>query len=127
MGVIYGQRRIGKTSLIKKVIKSYDSLYFLARDTSLQEISTNLGRSIEIDGISESFDKKHLLIVEAKYRDKDISKEIYDHLVESTSIFKGYKTKSYYLISKKGFSDNIRHLQDDNLHLITLDQMMGEC
>lgn len=86
-----------------------------------------LRRSIEIDGISESFDKKHLLIVEAKYRDKDISKEIYDHLVESASIFKGYKTKSYYLISKKGFSDNIRHLQDNNLHLITLDQMMGEC
>lgn len=85
-----------------------------------------LGRSIEIDGLSESFDKKHLLIIEAKYRNKDISKEVYDHLVESASIFKGYKTKSYYLISKKGFSDNIKQLQDNNLHLITLDQMMGE-
>lgn len=84
-----------------------------------------LGRSIDIDGLSESFDKKHLLIVEAKFRNKDVSKEIFDHLKESASIFKGYKTKTYYLISKKGFSDNIKDVKDENIILITLEEMMN--
>jgi len=87
--------------------------------------NSKLHRSIEIDGLSESFDHKHLLVVEAKFRDKDISLEILEHLQESSSIFEGYDTKTYYLISKKGFSDNIRQIQDEHVKLITLDQMMG--
>ena len=82
-----------------------------------------LGRSVEIDGLSDSFDKKHLLVIEAKFRDKDISKEVLDHLIESASVFKGYKTKTYYLISKKSFADNIKDIKDENVHLITLDIM----
>ena len=34
LGIIYGQRRIGKTSIIKEAIESYNSLYFLARDAN---------------------------------------------------------------------------------------------
>lgn len=82
-----------------------------------------IGRSIQIDGISESFDGKHLLVVEAKFRDKDISLEVLDHLKESVSIFKGYKSIDYYLISKKSFADNIKNLNDRHVHLITLDIM----
>ena len=82
-----------------------------------------IGRSIQIDGISESFDGKHLLVVEAKFRDKDISLEVLDRLKESVSIFKGYKSIDYYLISKKSFADNIKNLNDRHVHLITLDIM----
>ena len=34
LGIIYGQRRIGKTSIILEAIKDYSHLYFLARDAS---------------------------------------------------------------------------------------------
>ena len=34
LGIIYGQRRIGKTSIILEAIKDYNHLYFLARDAS---------------------------------------------------------------------------------------------
>lgn len=85
--------------------------------------NSSLGRSIQIDGISESFDGKHLLVVEAKFRDKDISLEVLNHLKESVSIFKGYQSIDYFLISKKGFADNIKSLNDAHVHLISLDMM----
>lgn len=88
--------------------------------------NSSLGRSIEIDGVSESFDKKNLLIIEAKFRDKDISLETYNHLKESASIFKGYKTIDYYLISKKSFANNIKDINDPHLHLISLKEMMDK-
>ena len=84
-----------------------------------------LGRSIQIDGVSQSFDKKHLLIIEAKFRDKDISLEVLEHLKESVSIFKGYLTTDFFLISKKSFADNIKHMNDKNVHLIALNEMMN--
>ena len=101
-------------------------LPYIYRDVKKYVVDNSiLGRSVDIDGLSESFDKKHLLIIEAKFRDKDISKEVLDHLKESASIFKGYQTKTYYLISKKGFADNIKALNDNNVKLITLQSMMN--
>ena len=86
--------------------------------------NSTLNRSVEIDGLGESFDRKHLLIIEAKFRDKDISLEVLEHLKQSASIFQGYESKTYYLISKRGFSDNIRSIEDSDVYMVTLDQMM---
>lgn len=88
--------------------------------------NSKLGRSIEIDGIAKGLesDKDHLLVMEVKFKNRDISKSIYDHLKESVSIFRGYKVIDYYLFSKKGFSEDIKTLQDEHLHLITLDEMI---
>ena len=37
VGIIYGQRRIGKTSLIMESVKEYKYIYFLAKDTTFQD------------------------------------------------------------------------------------------
>lgn len=110
---------INELSLSGKLPHTYHPLKKYNADNSI------LNRSIQIDGISDSFDEKHLLVMEAKFRDKDVSLEILNHLKENASIFKGYETVDYYLVSKKSFADNIKNTKDPHVHLITLDEMMG--
>lgn len=87
--------------------------------------NSKLGRSIEIDGLAKGLesDQDHLLVLEAKFKNKDISKSIYDDLKESVSVFKGYQVIDYYLFSRKGFSKDITDLNDEHLHLISLSDM----
>ena len=82
-----------------------------------------LGRSVEIDGLSESLDKRSLLVIEAKYRNKDISLKVLNHLKESASIFSGYKNKVYYLFSKTSFADDLVRHKSENIKLISLADM----
>lgn len=110
---------IHELNINKKLPHTYHDIKPYSVDNSI------LGRSVQIDGLSESFDKKHLLVVEAKFREKDVSLEKYNHLKESASIFKGYKTIDYYIISKKSFADSILAINDSYLHLITLKEMMA--
>lgn len=88
--------------------------------------NSKLNRSIEIDGLAKGMvkDEDHLLVFETKFKDKDISKTVFDHLKESVSIFKGYKQIEYYLFSRKGYSIDISSLNDPHLHLITLEDMV---
>lgn len=76
--------------------------------------NSKLGRSIEIDGISDY--KDNLLVIECKYRKEKFSMAMFNHLKESVSIFDGYKHIEYYLFSKSGFEKELKSLKD--VHLI---------
>lgn len=83
-----------------------------------------LGRSIEIDGLAKSLDSKHLLAIEAKFRNKNVSLDVLKHLEESVSIFsKQYKHIEYYLFSKTSFADELSNLKRDDVKLISVDDM----
>ncbi len=84
---------------------------------------TELNRSIEIDGIAK--DEKNLLIIECKFRNQKSSMNDLLKMKENTSIkmFSSYKHIDYYIISKSGFEDSLLNLEEENVHLITLDDM----
>ncbi|MBO5529442.1 MAG: hypothetical protein J6A47_09080 [Bacilli bacterium] len=66
------------------------------------------------------------MAIEAKYKNKDISLEVLDHLKESVSIFADrYERVDYYLFSKKSFAKDIQTVHDPRVHLISLDEMVG--
>lgn len=103
-------------------LNKLDSIY--APFKSLNIDNSILGRSIQIDAISESLlDKNKLIVVEDKYRNKHTSLEALNHLIESASIFTKYNNKQYYLFSKIGFTDDIKKMSNENIHLFTLDDM----
>ena len=92
---------------------------------SFRADNSPLKRSIEIDAMAEGvFDSKKLLVIEAKYREKNLSLSVLEHLKESVSIFPKYKEIDYYLFSKTGFSDDIKAVQDDHVHLVSLEDML---
>ncbi len=84
-----------------------------------------LGRSVEFDGISKAvFDPKSLLIVEAKYRNAPVGVEVLDHLKESASVLKGHTKVSYYLFSKSGFTKELMEKKEEDIHLISVSDMV---
>ncbi len=89
---------------------------------------SKLGRSIEIDGIAEDIrkNKENLLVIESKYRNKALSKNILDHLKESVSIFGEYKNIDFFLFSKHGFADDLLSLKDSHVHLLTLENLFDD-
>ncbi len=62
LGIVYGQRRIGKTSIIIESVKDYHYIYFLARDDSyannLRYFSEEYGKFLKLSFVPEfsSFD-----------------------------------------------------------------------
>lgn len=83
-----------------------------------------LDRSVQIDGLAESLDKKHLIAIEAKYRNKNVSLNIFNHLEESVSIFsKHYQSIDYYIFSKTSFSDDLLNLDRSDVTLFSLNEM----
>lgn len=88
--------------------------------------NSSLGRSIEIDGLAESLDGKELIVIEAKYRNKNVSLEILDHLKESVSIFADrYRVIRYYVFSKTSFSDELSSVNKESVTLISLNDMFS--
>lgn len=84
MAVVYGRRRIGKTSLLNEFIKNKLSLYFSAEEVNdslnLKKFSDTLGKKLGINHfptvsnwnhffeiISESFGDKHIVMVIDEY------------------------------------------------------------
>lgn len=56
MGVVYGSRRIGKTSLLKEFIKNKSAFYFKAKE--LSELDNRTAFSVEVNkviGVPYSF------------------------------------------------------------------------
>lgn len=102
--------------------------YFYGQLQSYNVDNSKLGRSIEIDGLAEDIKgkKESLLVIESKYRNKNTSKEVLDHLRESISIFEGYKDIEIYLFSKYGFSDDLLSLNDPHVHLRTLRDIVSD-
>ncbi len=87
--------------------------------------NSKLGRSIELDGLASGIGKakNRLLVVECKYRNKALSFSVFEHLMESISIFPA-EYYDVYLFSKSGFADDILALNDPSVHLVTIDEMV---
>lgn len=85
--------------------------------------NSELGRSIEIDGVAD--DEDRLCILECKFTNKKRAIEDYEKLKENTSIkmFERFKHIDYYIVSKNGFDEEMSSIKDKDLHLITLDEM----
>ncbi len=81
--------------------------------------NSKLNRSIEIDGITST--KEYLLVMDCKYRNKKYTKDMYEHLKESASIFPDKLKRVYYIFSKVGFNENM--IEDKNIHLFDLKKM----
>ncbi len=102
--------------------------YFYGQIQTYKVENSKFGRSIEIDGLAEDIkgDKQSLLVIESKYRNKNLSLEILEHLKESISIFEGYRDIQIYLFSKYGFSDDLLSLNDSHVHLKTLKDIIED-
>ncbi len=77
-----------------------------------------LGRSVEIDGLSLS--DNTLLVIECKFRNCVFDYGMLRHLEESVTVFPDKYEKAYYLFSKSGFSDEVKALKDNRIHLFDL-------
>ena len=86
--------------------------------------NSKLGRSIELDGLAKGIGKSkdRLLVAECKYRNKALSYSVYQHVMESASIFPA-EYYDVYLFSKAGFADDILAANDPNIHLVSLEEM----
>jgi AAA+ ATPase superfamily predicted ATPase len=86
---------------------------------------SELGRSIEIDGLSRYGDS--LLVVECKYTQKKRGLKDLSDMKEDVSIrmFAGLKEKEFYLFSKNGFEDTLLSLKEQNLHLLDSDDLLS--
>ncbi len=87
--------------------------------------NSKLGRSVELDGLAKGIGKakNRLLVAECKYRNKVLSRDVLEHLMESVSIF----TAEYYdvyLFSKSGFADDLLCINDPLVHLIEVEDMV---
>jgi uncharacterized protein len=87
---------------------------------------SELGRSIEIDGLSRYGDS--LLVVECKYTEKKRGFKDFADMKEDVSIrlFAALKEKEFYLFSKNGFEGSLLSLQEKNLHLMGPSDLLGE-
>ena len=90
----------------------------------LQIDNSELGRSIEIDGISRY--KDSLLVIECKYTEKKRTPKDYFDMKEDVSIkmFQGVKACQFYLFAKNGFEETLRNIKDEELHLIDAGEML---
>jgi len=92
----------------------------------LQIDNSEIGRSIEIDGLSRY--KDALLVIECKYTEKKRGIKDYYDMKEDVSIrmFQGVKDFEFYLFSKNGFDKSIKKIDDKSLHLITVTDMLND-
>ena len=90
--------------------------------------NSKLGRSIELDGLAKGLgkNKDKLLVVECKYRKAPFSTAMLEQLKESVSVFDGFSAYDYYLFSKSGFTEEMLSIKDDNIHLITLKDLIKQ-
>ena len=82
---------------------------------------SKLGRSIEIDGLSKT--ENQLLVVECKYRKIPFNKAMWEHLLESISIFPDKLQRIFYIFSKSGFTKDVQSLENENIKLLTLNDI----
>ena len=99
-------------------------IYYPIRNLVIEK--SELGRSIEIDGIAKDGDS--LLVVECKFTNKKRTLADYERMLENTSIrmFSSINRAQYYIISKNGFDDELLSCEDKKLHLVSLEDMFNE-
>ena len=87
-------------------------------------IDNYFSHSVEIDAIADSIDEKALLVVEVKFKNRNLSLEVLNKLKENASIFSNkYQEVYYYLFSKTSFSNELIELKDSKVKLISLETM----
>ncbi len=103
-------------------IGKLDGIFYPIQNLVIEK--SELNRSIEIDGIAR--DNDSLLVIECKYTNKKRTIEDYKKMKENVSIkmFSNIKRKIYYIISKNGFDEALKNLKDENLHLVSIDDML---
>lgn len=111
-------RYLEEQSLTGKLAKPYYPIEGLRIDNS------ELGRSIELDGVSRYRDS--LLVVECKYTEKKRIPKDYFDMKEDVSIkmFEEVKDFQFYLFAKNGFEKSFDKNSDQNLHLIDAATML---
>lgn len=121
-----GFENVALSYLTEKNIKGFlPYQYGIIREYKVD--NSKLGRSIELDGLANGLGKakNRLLVVECKYRNKPLSLSVLEHLKNSVSIFPA-DYYDIYLFSKSGFSDDLLSLNENNVHLISIDDMVKE-
>ena len=83
----------------------------------------NTHKEEQIDIMIISSDKRTAVFGECKYRNELVGKGVLDTLKTRASLFGRYEKKIYYIFSKKGFTNGLLTETDENLKLITLDEM----
>lgn len=103
-------------------IGKLDGIFYPIQNLVIEK--SELNRSIEIDGIAKDDDS--LLVIECKYTNKKRTIDDYERMKENVSIkmFSNIKRKIYYIISKNGFDENLKNLKDENLNLVSIDDML---
>ncbi len=98
-----------------------NGIYYPIQNLTIEK--SELNRSIEIDGIAKDGDS--LLVIECKFTKEKRTIQDFEKMVENTSIkmFSSIKNINYYIISKNGFDDSLLNLKQNNLHLISLNEM----
>lgn len=85
--------------------------------------NSKLGRSIEIDGLSKT--ETQLLVVECKYRNVPFDMEMWEHLLESVSIFPDKLHRIFHIFSKSGFTNDVKKLEGEDVKLYVLSDMFN--
>ncbi len=80
-----------------------------------------LKREEEIDIVA--YDDNNILFAECKYSDSKIDLNILNKLINKSTLIITNKKPVYYLFSKVGFTDELINYKNDNVVLITLDDM----
>jgi len=127
MTVIYGRRRIGKSTLITEFIK--DGL-----DGKLKCMTTNVGKwwgmghdrvptDIDVVGIDEI--GKKAILGECKFKNEQIDKPVYEDLMNRKGLIdRKYEEVQYMYFSLSGFSKWVVENADaEKVSLLTLDDL----
>lgn len=87
---------------------------------------SELGRSIELDCCAGKGD--HLLVAECKFSSKKRGYQDYLDMLEDVSVppFRDYREKEFYLFGASGFDRMLFEPAEENLHLVGLEEMLGE-
>ena len=98
--------------------------YFL-EFSNFKADNTSLNRSVEIDIIAKEDDT--LLIGECKFSNKEKGMKDYYDMKEDASIIplSNYPKKYFYLFSHHGFDDELLKRKEENLHLISSQEMVN--
>lgn len=79
-------------------------------------------RNEEVDIVGYSADKEWCF-GECKWRNTPCSLEVYNILLHRSFLISSAPEREYWIISKSGFSDELKAVQDQRLHLVDFDEL----
>ena len=120
MTVIYGRRRIGKSTLIAE-FKKMKRLFFSIVGYLYDEPGNLLAQ--EFSDVSLVIDRS-FVAGECKFKNEKMDKNVYETLVRRTRNISGkYKLQKYVFFSLGGYTEWFDTVTDSNVILFTLEDM----